>query len=173
VAGVNSSSFTNIFKSPPWAVAGSPAINATSNTAVWSDVELSKIGNIIALRINNSTIFSYSNSTAYVAGNVMIGYEDAFDSIGPIQNYVVYDNVRVVRLTGLKITGVQDVGANVQVDFTFDLNDTPSSFQVQGAAVVSGPYANVAATIVQLTPGTYRATVAKTGAAQYYRIRHQ
>jgi hypothetical protein len=172
-AGTNSVGFTDAFKSPPYAVAGSPAMNIVSNTPVWSDVELSKIGNIITLRINSTKILSYSNSTPYTAGNIMLGYEDAFDSIGPIQDYVIYDNVRVVSINGLKITGITDLGANVQVDFTFGLSDTPSSFTAQGAAVVSGPYADTAGTIVQLTPGVYRANIPKTGAAQFYRISHQ
>src|SRR5207247_791500 len=111
-AGVNASSFQNVFKSPPWSVAGEPAVTATNipPNALWSEVELSQIGSILTLRINNSTIFSYSNTNAYTSGNIMIGYEDAFDSIGPIECYVVYDNVRVIRLAGLKITSIQDLG---------------------------------------------------------------
>lgn len=171
-AGANVTAFTDAFKSPPWVVAGGPAMNATNNTPVWSDVEVSKIGNIVTLRINHTTIFSYTNDTPYTSGNIMIGYDDAFNSLGSTECYVVYDNVRVVSLMGLRITAIQDLGANVQLDFTFDVNDTPSSFKVQSASVVSGPYADTAATIVQFTPGTYRATVAKSGGAQFYRIRH-
>jgi hypothetical protein len=65
-----------------------------------------------------------------------------------------------------------DLGANVQFDFTLDLNDTVAAFQVQRASAATGPYAAATATIVQLSPGTYRATVAKSGSAQFYRIRH-
>ena len=65
-----------------------------------------------------------------------------------------------------------NLGANVQLDFTFGLNDVPSSFAVQSSSAVSSGYADTAATIVQLSPGTYRATVAKGTAPKFYRIRH-
>src|SRR6185369_8428388 len=113
--------------------------------------------------INHTKILSYTNTTPYTSGNIMMGYLDAFDSLGTIQNYVIYDNVRVVQLNGLHITSIQNAGANVQIDFTFDLFSTSAEFQVQGASLVTGPYADVAATVVQLTPGTYRATVPKSG----------
>jgi hypothetical protein len=164
----------DVFKVPPNSVIGVPGNNTAlaSPTPIWADVELSQIGKIITLRINNAPIFTYSNTTAYASGNIMLGYDDAFDSIGLNSSYVVIDNVRVVRLTGLPITSVQDAGANIQLDFTLDLNDTPSSFKVQTASAVAGPYADTAATVVQVTPGTYRATVPKSGGAQFYRIRH-
>ena len=146
-----------------------------SPTPVWADVEVSQIGKIITLKVNNTVIFSYSNTTAYASGDIMIGYDDAFASVSLASSYVIIDNVRVVALTGLKTdsSSFKDLGANVQFDFTLDLNDTPASFTAQSAAVVGGPYADVAGTIVQLSPGTYRATVAKTGNARYYRIRHK
>jgi hypothetical protein len=137
-----------------------------------TEASASQIGKIITLKINNTTILSYSNSTAYASGNIMVGYDDAFDSIGLSSSYVVIDNLRVIRLAGLSITAIQDLGASVQLDFTFALNDAPSAFKVQSATVVSVPYADGAATIVQLSPGTYRATVVKSGDVRYYRIRH-
>jgi hypothetical protein len=102
----------------------------------------------------------------------MIGYDDALFSQSLASSYVIIDNVRVVRLDGLKVTSVANAGANIQVEFTLDLNDTADSFRVQSAATVNGAYTDTAATIVQLTPGTYRATVAKSGNVRFYRIRH-
>lgn len=173
-AGRVATTLNDVFKSPPYSVLGAPGNNTSlaSPTPIWADVEVSQIGKIITLRINNTPIFSYSNTTAYASGNVMIGYDDAFDSIGLSSSYVVIDNLRVVRVAGLNITSVKDLGANLQLDFTFELNDTPAAFRVQSAAAVSGPYADGAATIVQLGLGTYRATVAKSGVGRFYRIRH-
>ena len=103
----------------------------------------------------------------------MVGYVDPFDGINAGQDsFVVIQNLRVVRLNGLKITSFLDLGANVQIDFTFDLTDSAAGFTAQSASVVTGPYADVAGTIIQLSPGTYRATVAKSGDVQFYRIRH-
>lgn len=175
LASQTGTAMASALKLTPWAVAGAPGnLNSASTflTPIWADVELSKIDNIVSLRINNNTVYSYSNATAYASGNIMLGYEDAFDSISPVQSYMVIDNVRVVSVAGLNITAIQDLGASVQIDFTFGLNDAPTAFEVQGASVVTGPYAAATATIVQLTPGTYRATVAKSGDAQFYRIRH-
>jgi hypothetical protein len=166
--------FFDVFKTPPYSVLGAPGNNTSlaSPTPIWADVEVSQIGKIITLKINNTTILSYSNTTPYASGNIMVGYDDAFDSIGLSSSYVVIDNLRVIRLAGLTVTAIQDLGANVQLDFTFALNDAPSAFRVQSAAVVSGPYADGTATIVQLSPGTYRATVPKSGDVRFYRIRH-
>ncbi len=176
-AGRRATTLTNEFKVPPNSVLGVPGVNTSlaNATPLWADVELSQIGKILTLKVNNTHIFSYSNATAYASGNVMIGYCDPFESIGLNTSYVVFDNVRVVRLAGISIDPVslQNAGANVQFDFTLDLNDVPSSFQVQSAAAVTGTYSNASATIVQLAPGTYRATVPKSGDARYYRVRHQ
>jgi hypothetical protein len=174
-AGVNSSAFTTAFKSPPWVVAGSPAMCTSSNTPVWSDVELSKIGDQITLRINKTTIFSYTNTTPYTSGNIMLGYEDAFDSTGPAQNYVVYDNVRVISLAGPVITAINRVGANVQIDFTTGAanGDVPAQFALQSAAVVAGPYGDTSATITSLGGGNFRATKPfdPNAPAVFYRVR--
>jgi len=57
--------------------------------------------------------------------------------------------------------------------FTLDLNGTPSPFQLQSATAVKKPYANAAVTVTQLSPGSYRATVPKSGDVRFYRVRHQ
>lgn len=173
-AGRVATTLNAVFKSPPYSVLGAPGNNTSlvSPTPIWADVEVSQIGKIITLRINNTAIFSYSNTTAYASGNVMVGYDDAFDSIGLSSSYVLIDNLRVVRIAPLNITAVKDLGANLQLDFTFELNDSPSAFRVQSATAVAGPYADGAATIVQMSPGSYRATVAKSGDVRHYRIRH-
>ena len=172
--GVNSSAFTTVFKSPPWVVAGSPAMCTSSNTPVWSDVELSKIGDLMTLRINKSTIFSYTNTTPYPSGNIMLGYEDAFDSTGPAQNYVVYDNLRVISLAGPVITAINRVGSTVQIDFTAGPADVPPQFVLQSAAVVTGPYADTSAVIsTALGSGNFRAAkfFDPNAPAAFYRVR--
>jgi hypothetical protein len=172
-AGVNSSAFTAAFKSPPWAVAGSPAMNITSNTPVWADVELSKVNDRITLRINKTTIFSYTNTTPYTSGNIMLGYEDAFDSLGLAANYVIYDNVRVISLAGPVVTAINRVGGNVQIDFTAGAADVPAQFALQSASLVVGPYADTSASITSLGAGNFRATKPfdPNAPAVFYRVR--
>ena len=175
-ASQTAAAVASAFKSPPWLAANTPGnINAPSGvfaTPIWADVEISQIGRIVSLRINNSTITSFSNSTASVSGNIMLGYLDAFDSVSPGQSYAVIDNVRVVQVAGLQIISLIDQGSAVDISFTFGLNDSPAAFRVRAASSVTGPYADVAATIVQTSPGAYRATIAKSGDVQFYRIRH-
>jgi hypothetical protein len=98
-AGRVATTLTNEFKSPPSPVLGVPANNMTlaSPTPIWADVEVSQIGKIITWKINNTVIFSYSNTTAYATGDIMLGYDDAFDSVSLSSSYVIIDNVRVVK----------------------------------------------------------------------------
>ncbi len=96
------------FKANPYGVEGTVgSSNAPAGffaTPTWADVELSQIGNIVSLRINRTLIYSYTNTTTNVSGKIMVGYEDAFDSISPNQSYMVLDNIRVVTITPPVIT---------------------------------------------------------------------
>lgn len=170
--GTNSAGFTSVFKSPPYTVAGSPANTAVSNVPIWTSVEVVQMGNKQILRMNNTTIYSYSNATPYTSGNIMLGYLDAFDSIGPIGDFAVFSNVRVVRINGLNITSVQSMGPNITVSFTFGLTDGPAGFSLQSSPNAAGPYTDTGATIVQTSAGSYQATVPQNGNAQFYRIHH-
>jgi hypothetical protein len=131
------------------------------------------VNDIVTFRINKTTIFSYTNTTPYTSGNIMLGYEDAFDSTGPIDNYVVYDNVRVVSLAGPVVTAISRIGGNVQIDFTAGAADVPAQFTLQSASVVTGPYTDTTATITSLGAGSFRATKPFDSNAQaaFYRIR--
>jgi hypothetical protein len=69
------------------------------------------------------------------------------------------------------ITGINASGSTVTIDFTGLASDTISSFLVVGSATVLGPFSQVNnATIIQLSPGVFRATVTNSGAMQYFRI---
>jgi hypothetical protein len=125
------------------------------------------------LRINKTTIFSYTNTTPYTSGNIMLGYEDAFDSTGPAQNYVVYDNLRVISLAGPVVTAINRVGPNVQIDFTAGSGDVPAQFALQSSSLVTGPYVDSTATITSLGGTNFRATrpFDPNAPAVFYRVR--
>ncbi|HQL80318.1 MAG TPA: PA14 domain-containing protein [Verrucomicrobiota bacterium] len=91
------STLAQVFKSPPFDVAGSPANEDLSGTPVWADVELSQVGTLVTLRINHTTVLQYNNTVAETSGNIMLGYNDAYDSVGNSLG-VIYDNVRVVQI---------------------------------------------------------------------------
>jgi len=174
--------FAQTFHQPPWtAGSGAGAIGNTPTTATpsWAQVELSQIGKIITLKINNTVILSYSNTTAFTKGNIMLGYDDAFDSVGSGGGGLVFfDNVRVVSLpAGIQITNIVIVGNNAQIDFTWFENDPASAFKLQTAANVGGPYAddaNAATTYsINVPAASYRITTPATNTARFLRIRHQ
>jgi hypothetical protein len=174
VASQSSTALAAALKANPFGNAGT--VGNSNNpagffaTPVWVDVEIAQIGNTVSLRFNNTPVLTYDNTSGFNAGKIMLGYMDSFSSVGSSHSYVVFDNVRVVSIAGLQITSIADSGSNVEIDFTFGLTAGPGSFDVISASTVTGTYAPASASIVQLSPGSFRATVAKSGDAQFYRI---
>ena len=172
--GVNASTLTGTFKAPPFGFGGAVGNIETSVTPSWSDVEISQIGTLVSLRINNTLIMRYTNATAFTNGNIMLGYADAYDSIMAGESSVIYDNLRVVGLT-LPITSIQKVGSTIEVTFTWGIDEATTAFRLQTANVVTGApgtYTDSAATITKLSPGVYKAVIPVAGAAQFYRVRY-
>ena len=165
----SANTLTDIFKSPPYVVAGAAANSYTNPTPTWVEVELSQVGGTVTLRINRTVIFSNENPTAFDSGNIMIGYNDAYDSIGPSTAAVVYDNVRVVRLTSFRITSVESVENDIQIDFTYEPGNA-GSLKVKSAGEVDDEFVDTAATITETSPGVYRATLPKNGSMRFYRV---
>lgn len=173
--GRNASTLTQVFKAPPFRYAGAPSNPNFSLEPSWVDVEVSQVGQLVTLKMNNIVIMSYTNATPYTSGNVMLGFVDAYDSIGTdVAAAVVFDNVRVVDLTQptVTITGVKIVGGNVEIDFTGPTSDAASAFVLQEAAVVNGTYGDVGAAITG-SNGNFKAVRAVGGSQQFYRIKRQ
>jgi hypothetical protein len=158
---------TNEFKQPPYSVAGAPANNpsATVLTPIWTDVEISKIGNVITLWINNTKILIYTNTTPYTSGNIMLGYDDAYDSIGAVTSYVVYDNVRVVSVSPPMIS-VQPVGSTNAPGTSMTFSVTAST----STSITNYQWFRNGVPIAGATGDTY--TIASVTAAHYgsYRV---
>lgn len=181
LTATNNTGFTREFKSPPWPIAGSPSVNRTNATVApyWADVELKKIGSVVTLSINKKPILNYTNTTAFTSGRIMLGYLDAFDSIGDANgNFVVYDNLRVVSLASPNITSIVPGSPNLTIQFTATAApaDVPSQFVVQSAAAVSGPYADIGlpgAGITSPSAGNFTAVVAVNplDTQKFYRVR--
>lgn len=165
-------SFGGAFKTPPWVAAGVPSNAQGSGTPSWAQVEVSQVGNIITLKINNTSILSYTNHTGSKSGTIMLGYDDAFDSNTGSGGAAFFDNLRVVNLGYPTITAAALTGPNVTLNFSWTLDDSTTAFKVQRATAVAGPYTDdTGATIVKLAPGSYQAVSAKSGDAAFYRIR--
>lgn len=174
--GVNASTLTGIFKSPPWqgsSGAGAPANMESSTTPCWADVEILHFNGVVTLIINRTPIMSYTNATAFTSGDIMLGYCDAYDSVMGGNSGVVYDNLRVVQLGSTSrpnITNIQVVGSNVEITFTGEAGDAAAGFGLQEAGTVNGTYGDVSATITG-GAGSFKAVRALGGSQQYFRIK--
>jgi len=175
--GVNASSLTGVFKTPPWtpgAGGGGAAANLYgSSTPIWADVELRQVNGVIYWSINHTLIFAYTNTTSYKSGDIMLGYTDAYDSIGSAGGAVVYDNVRVISLASPVIKSIVDSGgAGITIVFQANAGDVPAQFTLQKSApLATGPYADIASTITSLGGGSFQAVKAKDASPAFYRIR--
>ena len=170
-----STAVAGAFKSSSYRFAGTPTSFSPTPLQTWVDVEVRHETNVVTLLINNTQILSYTNTTPFTSGNIMLGYNDAFGSIGAGTNnndlhlggFVLYDNLRVVSIGRPRITDTRIVGPNVELSFS---DSTFGPFNVQASTLVTGTYANVAATLVTNSPGSYKATVPFTPGTRFFRI---
>jgi hypothetical protein len=178
----SASTLVDVFHNPPWTPgggAGSPGNTPATATPSWAEVELRQTNNVVTLIINQTNIFSYTNSTASTHGDIMLGYDDSFNSIGSGGGgLVIYDNVRVVQLSGggtladVHISTINVSGNTVTIDFTAGSGEATSAFKLVSAPVVTGPYTDDnTATITSLGGSNYRITTTATDAMKFFQIR--
>jgi hypothetical protein len=178
VASRVASTLTQVFHQPPWSAgSGSPGNTPSSTTPSWAQVELSQVGGVVTLTINATNIFSYTNTTTSTHGTVMLGYADTFNSIGSGGGgLVIYDNLRVVSLTGtqpaeVRIGTTAIVGNNLQIDFTAGASDTTANFKLASSPTVTGTYNDDnTATVTQVSPGVFRVSAPIQGGNQFFQI---
>ena len=142
-------------------------ITTYPQTPTWADVELAQVGNQVTLRINHSVILQYNNTAAATSGNVMLGYDDAYDSVGDSFG-VLYDNVRVVQLFPPAIV-TQPANTTAPVggsaSFTVGVSGTTTGFtnyqwRFNGVAIAGATNATLALNNVQITnDGAYSVVV--------------
>jgi hypothetical protein len=163
-ASRTAASLATVIPSPPYAVAGSPG-------KAWSQIELSQLDNVVALKVNNNLIFQFTNTTSYKSGNIMVGHSDQFDSVGSVDNYVIFDNLVVVNLD-FQILRIQfSASDQVVIDFVSPQGGNASEMHLQAASTL-GPsdWNDIAADIVATTEG-FRATTTRTPGTRFFRIR--
>lgn len=180
LASRTAASLTQVMKAPPYRFAGTPASFQGSARQVWVDVEVRQIGGAVSLLINNTPVLQFNNPTAFNNGTIMLGYNDAFGSVGGgIANsdpdiglvatgWVIYDDVRVVKVGPPRINSTRITGGEIQVDFT---DSTYGPFTLQHSGLVTGSYTNLTATLSTNAPGSYRFAAPYNAEPQgYYRI---
>ena len=174
------SSLNTVITRPPYGYAGAVGNASNSTTRTWAEVELSQIGAVITLKINHNTILQVTNTSPYVAGNIMLGYNDQFDSRGSDLNFAIFDNVQVVRLPDtsgpVTCTRIETApGGALFIYFDAPEGAQPGEFAVEGSpTLVPTAWGEVTgATIEAVSATSYKATVTPTGPSGFYRIRRQ
>ncbi len=165
--------FDPYFTAPPYL-----GIPGGAPSGQWVDVELSqtnRAGSLVwTLKINGVVILSRTNNGASTSGTIMFGHMDSFASIGSLNNYTIFDNVRVVNMTTVtpSITAIRRVGNTVEIDFTADPADAAGAFTLLSSTTVTGGFSpDAGATVTSLGGGNFRATSLNAGSPQrFYRI---
>jgi len=166
LASRSAESLAGVFHQPPWTSGsgpGAPGNSPATATPSWAEVELKQVGNVVTLTINNAQIFTYNNTTAFKSGNIMLGYNDAYDSIGTGGGgLVIYDNVRVVSLGSATPTLSYAVtGNNLVLTWT-------AGATLQSTPALTGPtttWTDVG------TSGTLTVPLPGPGNALFYRVK--
>lgn len=147
----------------------------------WHDVVITKRGNMASWYIDGLLIATVeAEATNFVGDNILLLHSDinagsSTDANAPFVSFGLFDNVRVILLAPpeeLRI-GTIEIGENgttVQLEFTGSASDTPASFHVLSAGSAAGPYERVNATITQLGPGQFLATLPVSGERQFYKV---
>ena len=106
------------------------------------------------------------------AGATITGGSGSFQAMvptnGPMQFY------RIMRLgtVPLQLTRLTVASGMVIIKFTSAPGDSPSAFTLLSSAAAKGTYSTAAgASIIQLSPGVFQATVPTNGPSQFYQLR--
>jgi hypothetical protein len=140
-----------------WMFAGTNLVNSTKYAGVTT----------ASLTINNVT--------AADAGVYSVLMTNAFSNPANPFSSLVLSGTLTVNSLGVppyEFSSIADAGANISLAFTTaNPADVPSSFQLQSAGLVTGPYTNNPAVITGSNPN-FLVTVPKSGTQLFYRLRH-
>jgi len=153
--------------------------SGTGNLGVsWHSVVISKITNDVTWVIDGILIATIPADSVSLSTNVFVGFQDVFPGVSgtPAMSFVLVDNLRVetyatAPLSPIDITQIRVVGNNVEIYFTADADDEPSSFVLRSSGSVNTGYGDVSATITEPSPGKFKAVRALAGSVQFYRIK--
>lgn len=179
IASRTASAMAGLVTSPPYAFAGSPGIGPTNAPKEWSQVELRQVANVVTLTVNAATVFTFTNTSGYTSGDVMLGINDQFNSISSAAHFVIFDNVEVISLGSagtnvINITGISFPSANqVAIDFTSSGGGVAADFHLQSRASLSptDDWTDDAGATITTTANGFRATTTRAGNERYYRVR--
>jgi hypothetical protein len=105
-------------------------------------------------------------------GAIITGSGGTFQATVPVSGSVQYYRIeRSGTAVPLHITNLRVAGGTVTIDFTGLPSDAPSTLTLLSSVSANGSYSAAAgATIIQVSPGLFQATVPANGPRQFYRI---
>jgi hypothetical protein len=178
-------SVTAALNNPPYGepggLAGAISCSTNSPSKTWVDCELSQVGGVVTFRVNGWPALTYTNTSAFTNGYVMIGYMDSFDSASTLaDNFALIDNLRIVDLTTVTkpvitaiTVGGSAPGSAVTIDFTAGASDVPGNFTLEKATTVNGVYGADGGAVISGNPSApnFRAMTTTSSNAEFYRIK--
>jgi len=190
LATKTAASFTDNFKENPGpftaidatGISQTPGVPANEYTlagydnSTWADVEIKQQDGIVTLSINHTQIFSYTNTTVWKGGHLMLGYADPFGaSVGDPSAGVYYANLQVVQLPTIRIDNIAVTNNNDVIQFTTsDPLDTTTAFNLLTSTNVVGTYTNLTGTFAPVSGTQFQVTTPFTGGFQrYFRVTHK
>ena len=106
-----------------------------------------------------------------VAGAIITGSGGSFQATVPAAGSVQYYRILRLGAVPLQIKSLKVAGGAVTIDFTGSGADSPSALTLLSSASANGTYSAAAgASISQVSPGVFRATVSTNGPRQFYRV---
>jgi hypothetical protein len=116
---------------PSKTIPGYPTTPAGTPGLGWVSVELRQEGNLITCLLNETAFAQYTNTSSYTSGDILLGYNDVFSSLGDPNNFVIFDNVRVELLPLTPVTLLLPRLAGNSFAFSF-ATDPYETYTVQG-----------------------------------------
>jgi len=167
-------SLASVITAPPYAFAGSPG-SGPSSGKTWAEVELSQSNSIVTLKVNNNLIYSFANTSPFTSGNIMLGMNDQFDSVGTggtAGNFVIFDNVRVLTLDARITSTIRLGNGDLQIDFVSPLGGAPADYRLESASSLTlNDWANETGAVITETAQGFRCVVPANGPVRFYRIK--
>ena len=167
----DAATLTGVISVPPYGFGGSVGNATASSTKTWASVELRQLEGTVTLIINETNIIQRTNDTAFKAGNIMIGYNDQFASIGSVQNFAIFDNVRVVSLDFVIKNFIRN-GSMIDFDFYSPLGGKLSDFHLQTASdPAPGNWTDDNTASISEIPGGFHVTTTAAASVRFFKMR--
>lgn len=142
----------------------------------WVRVEVAQRSGELTWSLNGHLIASRPNRTDYTAGTVLLGLMDILLSRSPPANFVIYDNVQVVRLAEVAVGPPRDVRIALRPDgkllISFVGGGQAAQYRLESRTDLSaqGRWALEAGAQIQKPGDRFEVIVENAGALRFFRV---